>query len=184
MSALTSQRDVAAARRAIEQAGYKGEKVVIMTPSDYQRIDALCDGAADLFKRCGLNVELQATDWGSVIQRRASKATVEKGGWSAFITTFSGADMSSPAGNLALRGNGASSWFGWPTAPELERLRDKWLAAADAADQRRIAAAMQAQAFVNVPFLPLGQFFQPTIQSRSLAGGMKGMTLFWNIRRV
>ena len=184
LTALTSPRDVDGARRAIQQAGYKGEKAVIMTPSDYPRIDALCNVAADLFRRCGLQVEMQATDWGSVIQRRASKAGTDQGGWSAFITTFSGADMSSPAGNLALRGNGESSWFGWPTAPEMERLRNQWLATADQTEQRHIAAEIQAQAFIDVPFLPLGQFFQPTVQRRSLVDGMKGMTLFWNIRRA
>jgi peptide/nickel transport system substrate-binding protein len=183
LQALLGPRDVTAARRAIEQAGYRGEEVVLMTPSDYPRIDALCDVAADLFRKCGLKVTLDATDWGTVIQRRASKAPIGQGGWSAFITTFSGADMSSPAGNLALRGNGQSSWFGWPTAPELERLRDQWLAAADPAEQRRIAAAIQERAFIDVPFLPLGQFFQPTTQSRSLVDGLRGMSLFWNIRR-
>jgi len=62
----------------------------------------------------------------------------------------------------------------WPTAPALEALRDQWLAAPDLAGQQRIAAQIQAQAFVDVPFLPLGQFFQPTTQSRTLEGGLKG----------
>jgi peptide/nickel transport system substrate-binding protein len=184
LQVLKAPRDVAAARRAIEAAGYKGEKVVVMTPSDYQRIDAMCNVAADLFRHCGLNVDLQATDWGSVIQRRASKKPVDQGGWSAFITTLSGADMSNPAGNLALRGNGENAWFGWPDAPELERLRNQWLVTSDPADQRRIAAEIQAQAFIDVPFLPLGQFFQPTTRSRTLVDGLTGMTLFWNIRRT
>jgi peptide/nickel transport system substrate-binding protein len=184
LDVLKAPRDAAAAKRAIEAAGYKGEKVVVMTPSDYPRIDALCNVAADLLRRCGLNVELQAADWGTVIQRRASKAPLEQGGWSVFITTLTGADMSSPAGNLALRGNGQGAWFGWPTAPGLERLRNTWLVATDASEQKKIAAEIQAQAFVDVPFLPLGQFFQPTTQSRSLADGLKGMPLFWNIRRV
>lgn len=184
LQALRGPRDVTAARAAIRQAGYKGERVVLMAPSDYPRIDALCNVAADLFRRCGLEVDLQEMDWGTVIQRRASKAHPDHGGWNAFITTFNGADMSSPAGNLALRGNGESAWFGWPTAPELERLRSSWLAATDLTEQRRIATAIQARAFVDVPFLPLGQFFQPTIQSRTLTDGLQGMSLFWNIRRA
>lgn len=181
---LRRPRDLAAARSAIAQAGYRGEEVVVMTPGDYPRIDALCQVAADLFRKCGLNVTLQTTDWGSVIQRRASKAPIGQGGWSAFITTFSGADMSSPAGNLALRGNGQNGWFGWPAAPELERLREQWLVTTDPATQRQIAAAIQAQAFVDVPFLPLGQFFQSTTRRRSLLDGLTGMSLFWNIRRA
>jgi peptide/nickel transport system substrate-binding protein len=181
---LKTPRDPAAAKRAIEQAGYKGEKVVVMTPTDYPRTNAMCNVAAELLRRCGLNVDLQATDWGTVIQRRASKAPVNQGGWSAFATTLTGADMTSPASHLALRGNGQAAWFGWPTAPELERLRNQWLATTDSAAQRQIAAAIQARAFIDVPYLPLGQFFQPTTQSRTLVDGLKGLPLFWNIRRA
>jgi len=183
LSALANPGDFSRAQRELKDAGYNGERVVIMTPSDYPRIDALCNVAADMMKRCGMNVDLQATDWGSVIRRRASRAPLDQGGWSVFITTLTGADMSNPASDPALRGNGAQAWFGWPSAPELERLRSEWLAATGLAEQQRIAAEIQAQAFIDVPFLPLGQFFQPTVQSRSLQGGLTGMPLFWNIRR-
>ena len=181
---LQTRRDPAAAAAAIKAAGYNNEPVIVMTPSDYPRIDALCNVAADLLRRCGLNVQLEAMDWGTVIQRRASKAPPGQGGWSTFVTTLTGADMTSPAGSLALRGNGQNAWFGWPTAPELERLRTEWLATADLSEQKRIAAAIQAQAFKDVPFLPLGQFFQPTVMNTSLTGALQGMPLFWNVRRV
>ena len=184
LEALRTPRDAEAARRAVLAAGYKGERVVVLTPTDYPRVDALANVAADLMRRCGLNVELQATDWGTVIQRRASKAPLDQGGWSTFITTLTGADMSTPAGSIGLRGNGGNAWFGWPDAPALERLRDAWLAAPDVAAQQRLGAAIQAQAFVDVPFLPLGQFFQPTVQRRSLVDTMRGMALFWNVRRA
>jgi peptide/nickel transport system substrate-binding protein len=184
MAALTAPRDIAKAKRAIAEAGYRGEPVVVMTPSDYPRINALANVAADMMQRCGLKVDLQETDWGSVIQRRASKAPPDKGGWSVFITTLTGLDMANPATDPALRGNGAGAWFGWPTAPELETLRDAWIASGDVAEQKKIAAQIQAQAFLDVPFLPLGQFFQPTVQRKDLQGGLAGMPLFWNIRRA
>ena len=181
---ITGPRDIARARADIAAAGYGGEPVVVLTPSDYPRINAMANVAADMLRQCGLNVDLQAMDWGTVIQRRASKAPPAQGGWSVFFTTFTGNDMSNPATNLALRGNGAAAWFGWPTAPRLEALRTEWLAAPDAAAQKRIAADIQAQAFIDVPFLPLGQFLQPTIRRKSLVGGLTGMPLFWNIRRA
>jgi peptide/nickel transport system substrate-binding protein len=180
---LRRPRDAAAAKRAIQDAGYKGEKVVLMTPTDYPRVDAMCNVAADLFSRCGLNVDLQATTWGTVIQRRASKEPPDKGGWNAFITTFTGNDMSNPAGMQGLRGNGQNAWFGWPTAPELERLRNDWIIAPDVIAQQQLAAQLQQQFFVDVPFLPLGEFYQPTTQSKQLVGGLTGLPLFWNIRR-
>ena len=184
LDALTGPRDIGRSRREIAAAGYGGEPVVVLAPSDYPRINALALVAADLLQRCGLKVDLQETDWGSVIRRRASKASPSQGGWSVFFTTFSGIDMSSPATNLALRGNGADAWFGWPTAPRLEALRDAWLAEADVEAQRRIAADIQRQAFADVPFLPLGQFMQPTVRRRELVGGLQNMPLFWNIRRA
>ncbi len=180
---VTGPRDIDRARREIVAAGYAGEPVVVLTPSDYPRINALANVAADMLRKCGLNVDLQEMDWGTVTQRRASKAAPAQGGWSVFFTTLTGNDMASPATNLALRGNGAAGWFGWPTAPKLEALRDEWLASANSADQQRIAAEIQEQAFVDVPFLSLGLFFQPTVQRTSLEGGLKGMPLFWNIRR-
>ena len=183
MQNFTGPRDLDRARREVKAAGYAGEPVVVLTPSDYPRIDALAQVAADMLRRCGFNVDLQAMDWGTVIQRRASKSPPAQGGWNVFFTTLTGNDMSNPATELALRGNGAAAWPGWPTAPTLEALRDRWLAAPDLAAQKRIAAEIQLQAFTDVPFLPLGEFYQPTVMSRTLEGGLRGMPLFWNIRR-
>ena len=184
MTAFTGPRDVARAQREIKAAGYAGEPVVVLTPTDYPRINALAQVAADMFKRCGLNVDLQEMDWGSVIRRRTVRSAPDKGGWNVFFTTFTGLDMSDPATNLAMRGNGDAAWFGWPKAPELERLRNAWLAAPDLAAQKDIAASIQAQAFSDVPFLPLGEFLQPTVQRRELTGTLTGMPLFWNVRRA
>ena len=183
MDAITGPRDLERARREIKAAGYDGAPVVLLSPSDYPRVSALANVAADMLSQCGLNVQLQQMDWGSVIQRRASKAAPDNGGWSAFFTTFTGIDMANPAINQALRGNGTAGWFGWPTAPKLESLRDAWFAAPDLASQQRIAADIQAQAFIDVPFLPLGEFLQPTVQRRDLKGTLNGMPLFWNVRR-
>ena len=184
MAALTGPRSAETAHRRLAAAGYKGEPVVLLSPGDYPRIAALALVAADMLTRAGMTVDVQTMDWGSVIRRRASKATPGQGGWSVFFTTFTGADLASPASCPALRGNGVNAWFGWPDAPRLEALRNQWLAASDDATRRALAADIQAQAFEDVPFLPLGQFFQPTAMVRQLTGAVPGMTLFWNIRRA
>ena len=183
MAAITGPRDVERARREIKDAGYGGEKIVVMSPSDYPRVNALASVAADMLTRVGLNVDLQQMDWGTVIQRRASKAPPSQGGWSVFFTTLTGVDLSSPASSLPLRGNGQGAWFGWPTAPRLEALRDQFLAEPDVAAQKAVAAEIQLQAFIDVPFLPLGEFIQPTVQRREIVDTLSGLSLFWNVRR-
>jgi peptide/nickel transport system substrate-binding protein len=82
--ALTGKRDFDKARRLIAEAGYKGEKIVVLDAVDQPNPHAHALVAADLLKKRGLNVEIAASDWGSLVIRRASKAPVDKGGWNVF----------------------------------------------------------------------------------------------------
>ena len=43
---------------------------------------------------------------------------------------------------------------------------------------------MQRQAFIDVPYVPLGVFLQPTAYRKDLSGILKGLPLFWNVRRA
>jgi peptide/nickel transport system substrate-binding protein len=117
------------------------------------------------------------------VQRRASRKPPGEGGWSVFFTGFNGIDQYTPAGHLGLRGNGTDGWFGWPADPKLEQLRAAWFTAPDAAAQKKIGEAIQAEAFNSVPYLPLGEYFQPTAYSSTITGVLKGMPLFWNVAR-
>jgi peptide/nickel transport system substrate-binding protein len=66
----------------------------------------------------------------------------------------------------------------------LESLRNEWLFASDLASRRLIAAQMQEQVFIDVPFIPLGQMLPSMVYRRSLIGVLNGYPLFWNVRKV
>ena len=183
MEALTAPRDLAAAQAAILAAGYRGEPVVVLAPTDFPSLKALADVGADLLTRLGFKVDYQAMDWGTVVQRRAKKDAVAQGGWSVFHTFWEGLDLLSPATSVMLRGNGAAAAPGWPTAPVIEALHDQWLAAGDVAEQVKLAGAMQAQAFVDVPYVPLGQDFIATAY-RGVSGVGDGFPAFWGVRKA
>ena len=183
MEALTAPRDLDAARKAIVDAGYKGERVVVLAPTDFPVLKALADVGADLMSRLGLKVDYQAMDWGSVVQRRTSKAPPDQGGWSVFHTFWDGLDLLNPATNVMLRGNGAAASPGWPDNPDIEALRDQWLLAAEEAEQKRIASDIQLHAFQDVPYIPLGQDFVTTAY-RGLSGVLDGFVIFWNVRKT
>jgi peptide/nickel transport system substrate-binding protein len=180
---LTGERDYAKVKSDLAAAGYKGEKVVFMVASDFPQLAAYGRVAADMLRRAGMNVDQQEADWGTVVQRRASKSPPDKGGWSAFCTTFTGMDMASPADNTLLRGNGLNAWFGWPSMPQEEDLREAWFQAPDLPAQQKIAAEMQAVGFEQAPFLPLGMVFLPSLMNRSLSGVLTGLPIFWNVRK-
>ena len=177
LTALSGPRDLAAAGRALA-----GVPVSIIGPTDYPNVQALTEVGADLMRRAGARVDYTPSDWATVVQRRANRGPAAQGGWDMLFTFFSGVDFLNPAVHLMLRGNGTAAWPGWPTAPKVEALRDAWLAA-DAAAQPALAQQVQAAAFEELPYIPLGQFFQPTAFRRELTGMLQGPTLFWNIRR-
>lgn len=184
MAALNGPRDLAAAAKAIKEAGYKGEKVMLIAPGDFPVIGAMSEVTADLFRKIGINVDYAVMDWGSMLRRMANRETPDKGGYNAFCTYSAGVTQLNPSAHNFLRGSGDKATFGWSSSPKLEEMRDAWFVAPDAAAQSKIGMAMQRQAFVDVPYVPLGVFYQPTAYKKELQGMLKGLPLFWNVRRA
>jgi peptide/nickel transport system substrate-binding protein len=183
MENFSASPDLAKLRDAVKAAGYNGEKVVFLGAADVPRISAICQVGADVLSKIGLNVDYVSTDWGTVVQRIMRRQSPAEGGWSMFGAMSGGLDWDNPAGNSLLRGNGVNAWFGWPTAPQLEAIRDQWLHATDVPTQKALAADMQRQAFVDAPVMPLGLYYQP-VAYRDLTDMMKGLILFTNVRRA
>jgi peptide/nickel transport system substrate-binding protein len=185
LEAIRAKPDHAATKAALLAAGYKGEKIVLLHATDLASVKILGDVAADMLKQAGLNVEVQAMDWGTVVQRRVKKDPVTQGGWNAACTYWSGQDHLTPAGHVFLRGTGerGGNW-GWPESARLEELRDAWFAAPDLAGQQKAAAALQAQAFIDVPYVPLGQVRGMTAYRKNISGVLQGIPSFWNVQRV
>jgi peptide/nickel transport system substrate-binding protein len=184
MAALTGKRDYSKVQRDLAAAGYRGEKTVVMTPTDPTYVQTMGEVAADMLRRAGMNVDYQLSDYGTMLQRRSNRGPVEKGGWSCLMTASSGVDMLDPAVQAFLRGNGADASYGWPNAPALERLRDAWFDAPELAAQQRVAADIQRQAFIDVPYIPAGQFLLATAYSDKLHDMVRGFTVFWNLRKA
>jgi len=184
MEMLSGKFKLDALKREVEQAGYKGEKVVFLGATDVARISAISQVGADVLSKIGLNIDYVATDWGTVVQRITRKQPIAEGGWSIFGVMWGGYDWYSPAGDLVLRGNGMDGWFGWPDAPKLEALRNQWLRAPDLATRKALARDIQLQAFQDVPCVPLGLYYQPTAYQNDLVGMMKGLPLFTGVRRA
>ncbi len=185
LGALTAPRDPDRARRALAEAGYKGETVLLMVPSTSPALSAAGAVAADMLKRCGMTVDVLAIEFNAMLTRRARKDPVSAGGWSAYVTNWVGLDWLNPAVHISLRGNGAAAAPGWPSSPRIEALRDQWLAAPDLARQQAICRDIQAQAFEDVPYYPVGAFLQPTAyRTDRVAGVNTGFATFWNVRPV
>lgn len=185
MDAVRKRPGIPAIKAMLAEAGYKGERIVLMNPADLPAYSATCLVADAAFRAVGLNIDLQTTDWGTVTERRASKEPLDKGGWSLFPSGLPATDHASPVLTTALRSNGKSAWFGWPDDPKLEALRDAWIDAPDTAEQRRLAGDIQAEAFAYLPYIPVGHYIQSTAWRNTLSGLLRGPApVFWNVEKA
>jgi peptide/nickel transport system substrate-binding protein len=184
-AALTGPRDYDKAKQLVAEAGYKGEKIVLLDAVDQPLIHAEALVLNDELKKLGLNVEVVASDWGTVVTRRASKKPPAEGGWNIFETGWVGADTLDPSNNVMLRANGDKAWFGWPTDDQLEALRAQWLNATDIEERQGIAAKLQERAFEVVPYIPTGQFDAKTAYRKNVKGIINAPAfLMWNVEKT
>jgi peptide/nickel transport system substrate-binding protein len=180
---LTSPRDYDRVKRDLAAAGYKGERVAYLSAANFFTMAQQDIVAADQMKRAGMNVDLISVDFGTWLQRRASQAPIDQGGWSVTDSLLPGLDLWDPASHLGLRGNGLAAWPGWPTSPQLESLRSAWFLAPDEAGRQAISRRIQLQAWQDVPYIPTGRWKDVTAYRRNVTGMLQGMPIFYNLQK-
>jgi len=169
----------------LKAAGYGGEKVVLMHPTDQPFYNAMSQVVAATLRRIGVAVDDAAMDWGTVVQRRASKEPIDRGGWSMFCASFPAMDYVDPLVVPAVRANGSSAWFGWPSDTKVEELREHWIDTEDQAARRRISDELQSRVLDDAIYAPLGQYFQKTAWRATLTDLLKAPApLFWNVTKT
>ena len=177
--------DIEKAKALLKEAGYKGEKIVVMDPTDLPTLHSATQVTIQTLRKLGVNLEIQAMDWSTLTSRRAEKKSIADGGWSLFHTNWIIPDVFTPVNNIGLSGGGTTSaWFGWPEDKQLEDLRSDWARTTDPAQRKDIARQIQVEAFKNVNYVPIGQFYVPTFYRKELKGVIVSPVPFmWNISK-
>ena len=176
------QQNIERAKQLLAESGYKGEKVTLIGASDIGFLNALTLVTASNLKKIGINVDLQIMEWGLVVGRRGKKEPPEQGGWNIFHTTAGGASQALPFANLGTNTACDAAWFGWPCDEAAEKLRQQFLRETDPAKQKQIAETMHKRLWEVLPYIPVGQYDQPTIHRKNVTGLLKGgMVVWWNI---
>jgi peptide/nickel transport system substrate-binding protein len=66
----------------------------------------------------------------------------------------------------------------------MEALRAAWLDAASLDEQGRICIELQMQLWQDVPYIPMGEYWQPTAYHKDLLDEQPGcFAVFWGVRR-
>jgi peptide/nickel transport system substrate-binding protein len=175
--------DLDKAKSLIKAAGQAGAKVTLMDPTDNELHNAALI-AAQTLRSLGFNVDVQAMDWSTLVQRRASKAAPDKGGWNVFVTNGTSTGMANPLTNNFAK-NCEQAWYGWPCDPRVVELNKQWVLETDEKERHQIVDELQSVHLESVTYVPLGKYRPAIVYRKELSGIIPGPALFyWNIRKA
>jgi peptide/nickel transport system substrate-binding protein len=187
LGAWAQKPDLAKAKALLAEGGYKGERVVVMDPTDLPLVHAATLMTAQNLKSIGMNVELQATDWSTLAARRPIKDHPDqnRGGWHVFHTTGPGIAQANPLGNSVVPTPcDGKNYAGWPCDADLEKARLDFITADTPEKQKAVVDRVQTHFYRVLPYVILGQFMAPVAYRTELSGVLDAPRLvLWNVEK-
>jgi len=177
--------NIAKAKELLKQAGYTGQKVVLLQPNDLQVLRDITQVLAARLKDAGVNVDLQLSDWATITARRVKKDSPDNGGWSLFVSTAFGFRFSSPVTNFALpMPCGGTGFVGWACDEKMNGLLAGWAKETDAGKRKAVTEAIQLRAIETIPYLPMGQITRPVAYRSNIDGMIEVPSpVLWNVSK-
>jgi peptide/nickel transport system substrate-binding protein len=168
----------------LKEAGYDGTPIVLLHSTDLASLTNLAPVAKSLMEKGGFKVDMQSSDWQTVVARRVKKDPASAGGWHAMLTAWVSADILNPVMNGFVNASCDKAAFGWPCDEQIEKLRDDFARETDVAKQKAIAEAVQVREREVVTHVWLGQYYQPIGARKNLSGFLTApVPVFWNIEK-
>jgi peptide/nickel transport system substrate-binding protein len=178
------ESNFAKAKELLKEANYDGTPIVLLHSTDLQVLTNLAPVAKSLMEKAGFKVDMQSSDWQTVVARRVKKDPASAGGWHAMLTSWVSADILNPVMTGFMNASCEKAAFGWPCDAELEKLRDDFAKATDPAKQKEIAEAVQVREAEVVTHVHLGQWYQPTASRKNVTGFMTAPApVYWNVSK-
>jgi peptide/nickel transport system substrate-binding protein len=178
------ESNFAKAQALLKEAGYDGTPIVLLHSTDLQVLTNLAPVAKSLLEKAGFKVDMQSSDWQTVVARRVKKDPANAGGWHAMLTSWVSADILNPVMAGFVNSSCDKAMFGWPCDAQMEKLRDDFARATDPAKQKEIAEAVQLRQAEHVSHIHLGQWYQSGAARKGVTGFMTAPApVFWNVSK-
>lgn len=168
------QRDPEKAKKLLEEAGYKGEEVRILTSREYEDYYNLAVVAQQQLEEIGMNVKLDVYDWATVLERREDPAAYEifTSGWALRPTPIQYPFLDSRA-----------EWPGWTNSPEIDRLIEEIQVAKDQEEALALTSELQEEFWNYLPIIKPGNSMEITSYRKSDVAGFDYLVgpILWNV---
>jgi peptide/nickel transport system substrate-binding protein len=177
-------QDAAKARQLLKEAGYDGTPIVLLQSTDLQVLTNLAPVAKAQLEAAGFKVDMQSSDWQTVVARRVKKDPPSQGGWTAMMTSWTAADILNPVTASYFKASCDKAMFGWPCDQTIETLRDQFAKETDPAKQKQLAIDLQKYWAEHPTHINLGQWYQPMALRSNVDGVLVApVPVFWNVTK-
>lgn len=175
-----NQNNIEKAKQLLKEAGYAGEPIILLDPTDFSTIHPIPIVLKVQMERAGINVDYRATDWASMVSLlQAPEGSPSRLQWDIFPTWNSLAYH--PLNNQLI----ADGDLGYYKSPAMNELRIKLSKETDIIKAKTIMDEMQKVFYEEVPYVHMGQFFQLRAMNKDLKGYLEqpvsGASYFINL---
>ena len=170
-AALYNQRDKEKARRLLKEAGYSGQPVRWIVTTEYAHHYKPALVGQSQLEEIGFKVDLQVSDWATVVQRRA-KAEL----WDAFSTAFVFTPEPTASPQVLCE------WPGWWCNPEKDQLLQAMGRELDFKKRHALWERVQAIFYADAARIRIGDYFRLDARRKDVQGYEPGPYMhFWNV---
>lgn len=178
------ERNVAEAKRLLAESGYDGTPIALIAPSDNEVLKGVTTVLEAELKEGGFNVDVQWSDFASMMARRQNRGTPAEGGWNMFPMWSFTFELDNPIGNFYMNAACEEGYVGWFCNPDIVNARNGWAKAATPEQAKALVEEMQELSAASLPIIPLGKFSSPIAFSNEISGFLDTpMPVFWNLEK-
>ena len=171
-SDVYNHQNLEKAKALMKEAGYGGQKIVLMATKDYTWNYNLTQVLMPQLQAAGFAVDEQVYDWPTLLNRRA-----KKDGWDIFLTGFS--PSFDPTAVIFF----AANWPGFYESKAMDALLSKWgqTAATDTATRKALMHQIQTTFYKEIPVAKFGNEYGLEVYNDHLHGYSTYFDVrFWN----
>ncbi len=178
------ESNFAKSKELLKEAGYDGTPIVLLQSTDLAALTNLAPVAKQLLEKGGFKVDMQSSDWQTVVSRRVRRDPANAGGWNLMLTSWVSADVLNPVMSGFVNASCDKAAFGWPCDAQMEKLRDDFAREPDPAKQKAIVEAVQMRQREEVTHVHLGQYYVPIATTSKVSGVLTAPApVFWNMEK-
>jgi peptide/nickel transport system substrate-binding protein len=168
---LVNQKNPTKARQLLQEAGYRGEPVRWITSMEYPEFGTAAQVVKPMLERAGFTVDLQMSDWATVVSRRARPEL-----WDVFSTGFG--FVPDPVFLIGLQ----PTWPGWYDNRDMNAMMTLLRRHSDPKVRREIWSRMQKLWYEDVGSIKFGDYFVMHLLRKEVKGYVSLPThVWWNI---